>query len=636
MNTSTDSNNNTLENGSDTNSHTLEKHNKDTPTGTECKNEKVNQEVTDRFDIMDINESCGIGNLWEISEAEEAPSSEITSQSESQQEDESKSPNSRKRKSSRAVRRYDYKTMTLAGKTSTPISNRSPSHLGPRTKKEGTSSLKNKLATLTKVKDTMAATLENTRKEMSAIKEELRYTKEELGETRKRYEGSEERNKALFGKMNKLIASQKETISDAADSIVKLEEKNKVIKKMTREIEELKNEVSDLKAPKKLHLIMDSNRELIFRSLKEKLPNYCISKCENVFTTDMLVRHMKNYKPEKNTTTVIMMGTNDIKAREYDKCIRNLQELSKQTPQNTLVMQIPPQLHEKERATLNRKLANRVITNHFEGIPLPHTLDDHKLLSTDGIHISRYGADAIAEQIVKKMTNRTIKRTIRSPQQQQNPTPSTSPPKSPSSPPKRLATTPKLWIKKEIIICNSDAGLIVGSKGAKIRQLEDDSNTRISIPTPKPGSPTKVIIEGKKQDTELATATINSILSTKSRTHTNPGETIKEIRVDEHLVGHVFGQRGDKIGRIIANTTTKINNDYHNNGDSTFIVKGKLPNVESAIRQIEKAMEDGKTAIRRANRRRESPSDRDTYHRSRRNQTDTSRQGRSRSPARRH
>ena len=79
--------------------------------------------------------------------------------------------------------------------TSTPISNRSPSHLGPRTKKEGTSSLKNKLASLTKVKDTMAATLENTRKEMSAIKEELKYTKEELGETRKRYEGSEERNK---------------------------------------------------------------------------------------------------------------------------------------------------------------------------------------------------------------------------------------------------------------------------------------------------------------------------------------------------------------------------------------------------------------------------------------------------------
>ena len=213
----------------------------------------------------------------------------------------------------------------------------------------------------------------------------------------------------------------------------------------------------------------------------------------------------------------------------------------------------------------------------------------------------------------QKMTNRTIKRTIRSPQQQQNSTPSTSPPKSPSSPPKRLATTPKLWIKKEIIICNSDAGLIVGSKGAKIRQLEDDSNTRISIPTPKPGSPTKVIIEGIKQDTELATATINSILSTKSRTHTNPGETIKEIRVDEHLVGHVFGQRGDKIGRIIANTTTKINNEYHNNGDSTFTVKGKLPNVESVIRQIEKAVEDGKTAIRRANRRRESPSDRDTY-----------------------
>ena len=115
----------------DTFSHTLEKRNKDTATGTECKNGKVNQEETDFFHIMDIDESCGIGNLWQMSEAEEAPSAEITSQSESQQEDDSKSPNSRKRKSSRAVRKYDYKTMTQAGKTSTPISKRSPSHLGP-------------------------------------------------------------------------------------------------------------------------------------------------------------------------------------------------------------------------------------------------------------------------------------------------------------------------------------------------------------------------------------------------------------------------------------------------------------------------------------------------------------------------
>ena len=38
---------------------------------------------------------------------------------------------------------------------------------------------------------------------------------------------------------------------------------------------------------------------------------------------------MKTYKPEKKTTTVIMMGTNDLRAREYDKCINNFQELAK-------------------------------------------------------------------------------------------------------------------------------------------------------------------------------------------------------------------------------------------------------------------------------------------------------------------
>ena len=86
--------------------------------------------------------------------------------------------------------------------------------------------------------------------------------------------------------------------------------------------------------------MMDSNREPIFRILKEKLPEYTISKCDNVYTTEKLVQQMKEYKPEKKTTTVIMMGTNDLRAREYDKCINNLQELSKMMPPNTLVVQI--------------------------------------------------------------------------------------------------------------------------------------------------------------------------------------------------------------------------------------------------------------------------------------------------------
>ena len=76
---------------------------------------------------------------------------------------------------------------------------------------------------------------------------------------------------------------------------------------------------------------------------------------------------MKTYKPEKKTTPVIMMGTNDLRAREYDKCINNFQELAKMTPPDTLVVQIPPQHHEtdgfeKERSDMNRKLANQVIT----------------------------------------------------------------------------------------------------------------------------------------------------------------------------------------------------------------------------------------------------------------------------------
>ena len=85
---------------------------------------------------------------------------------------------------------------------------------------------------------------------------------------------------------------------------------------------------------------------------------------------------MKTYKPEKKTTTVIMMGTNDLRAREYDKCINNFQGLAKMTPPDTLVVQIPPQHHEtdgfeKERSDMNRKLANQVITKRFNAITIP-------------------------------------------------------------------------------------------------------------------------------------------------------------------------------------------------------------------------------------------------------------------------
>ena len=92
--------------------------------------------------------------------------------------------------------------------------------------------------------------------------------------------------------MNKLITSQKELIDDAEDSTNKLQAKNVELRKMVALTNELKEEIKELKAPKKIHLMMDSNRDPIFRSLKEKLPEYAISKCDNVYTTEKLVQQM--------------------------------------------------------------------------------------------------------------------------------------------------------------------------------------------------------------------------------------------------------------------------------------------------------------------------------------------------------
>ena len=151
----------------------------------------------------------------------------------------------------------------------------------------------------TKIKDTIAATLDNTRKKLATTKEELAYMREELIQTRKMHEESEEQNRSLRENMNKLITSQKELIDDAEDSTNKLQAKNIELRKMVTLTEELKEEITELKAPKKIHIIMDSNRESIFRSLKEKLQDYAISKWDNIYTTDKHVQQMKTYKPEK-------------------------------------------------------------------------------------------------------------------------------------------------------------------------------------------------------------------------------------------------------------------------------------------------------------------------------------------------
>ena len=88
-----------------------------------------------------------------------------------------------------------------------------------------------------------------------------------------------------------------------------------------------------------------------------------------------------------------------------------------------------------------------------------------------------------------------------------------------------------------------------------------------------------------------------------------------------------------------GNRTTVINNDYHQNGDSTFIIKGKAPNVASAVRQLKKAMEEGKTANLRSERQKEKEYHRNEGHEhrtNRRSDNEThSHGGRSRSPVRR-
>ena len=112
------------------------------------------------YDDILPNTSCIIGNLFESSEADgNSADTEGTSQNESQPE----SRECKNRRTARHVKRVDYRALSLAPQNAGQKRDKSESG----SKLEGITTLRNKLASTTKIKDTIAATLDNTRKELA-------------------------------------------------------------------------------------------------------------------------------------------------------------------------------------------------------------------------------------------------------------------------------------------------------------------------------------------------------------------------------------------------------------------------------------------------------------------------------------
>ena len=102
------------------------------------------------------------------------------------------------------------------------------------------------------------------------------------------------------------------------------------------------------KTQKKLTFIMDSNRKEITPTLKDKYRNTEIVNHQDIFTLQHLRdrietdRHFTEPNNDNNTT-IVALGTNDIKKPNYTKTIENIQEIAKHTnPERTIFVNIPP------------------------------------------------------------------------------------------------------------------------------------------------------------------------------------------------------------------------------------------------------------------------------------------------------
>ena len=111
------------------------------------------------------------------------------------------------------------------------------------------------------------------------------------------------------------------------------------------ETEKMKTKSQEPQQTEKITLILDSNRRKITPPLREKHRTKQITEHQTIFTLQELTEELEanrlHINPEENNTTIIGLGTNDIKEPDYKKAIGNIQTIKKNTNKdNTIFINI--------------------------------------------------------------------------------------------------------------------------------------------------------------------------------------------------------------------------------------------------------------------------------------------------------
>ena len=327
-----------------------------------------------------------------------------------------------------------------------------------------------------------------------------------------RIEELEARNKALESSLTtaeeekyniqRNIEIKDNIIKDMGADIIKKNDKINALEnklqqtthKLTETTKQL-DRARDNKNKKDILILADSNRTKTIAHIEKKRPQWRIDAPERIFTTNHLIKYVEDNPIPKHITTLIMMGTNDIRVNNTKEAITNIQKLQKHTTNNTIISTIPPMNIDSGNEDTNEEIIegriqlNKEITKTYPTTVKTTSLNKsmrtnpHEILRDDGFHLNDKGVEQLAEEWI---------RTIEEPHTTNTNT----------------QTTETMTINKDI------AAHIIGKDGRNLKTMKEKHQITITTANDNHNNLT-ITITGNKDHTKEAIQDIKRTIETQ-------------------------------------------------------------------------------------------------------------------------
>ena len=142
-------------------------------------------------------------------------------------------------------------------------------------------------------------------------------------------------------------------------------------------------------------------------------------------------------------------------------------------------------------------------------------------------------------------------------------------------------------VTKTITVPYDKVGHIIGKKGARIKSIQEETNTRIYQTQP---CGTMFSIRGILSDVNDAHRCIVDIIEDAKQ---KEKEVRKIITIKRCMLGKIIGKEGSNIQRIEKETNTRISQPFRSLPELT--ISGEPSNVEAACEWIMTIMSDNAT-----------------------------------------